>query len=146
MGRIVKGEKKRPRSCHPFSDLTWKVQRWIHFTARKTSHVPVCPQSGGPERLWRVSAMAGFTHYSPSYWMSVIARTACYRNLVIMARCEQPPSVSHTPRRSVSLSLPLGLSLVATLIKSVLLRPWLLPPMPDPCIWNFPAYVKVYVD
>lgn len=54
-----------------------------------------------------LSAMVGFTHYSHSYWMSVIARTACYRNLVIMTCCEQPRSLSHTHHVApVSLPLP----------------------------------------
>lgn len=57
------------------------------------------------------------------------------------------PSVSYTPTTSPHLTPPyLHLSLVATLIKSVVLRPWLLPPLPDPCICNIPSYVKVYVD
>lgn len=47
-------------------------------------------------------AMVGFTHYSHFYWISIIVRTACYRNLVIITCCEQPHSLSHT----TSLCLP----------------------------------------
>lgn len=41
----------------------------------------------------RCHTVVGFTHYSHSDEMSVIARRACYRNLAIMTRCEQ----AHAP-------------------------------------------------
>lgn len=47
-----------------------------------------------PETFYNVSGQ-GWLH--TLQWMSVMAKTACYRNLVIMTCCEQSHSVSHTP-------------------------------------------------
>lgn len=86
---------------------------------------------------WISSAMIGFVKCQPSYRMSVKSRGGGLlwevgdHDLLCtaaLAHHRAPPS--------------LHLSLVATLIKSPLLRPWLLPPSRDPLHLKFPHLCK----
>lgn len=91
----------------------------------------VCYCSGGFIKMWNSRLhLPSFTHCSPSYRVRLkagLSQKPGDPDLLLTT------SVSYTPTTSPRLTPPyLHLSLVATLIKSVVLRPWLLPPLPDP--------------
>lgn len=112
---MINCKEKQPQSSKDipsFLEITQKGTKMDPFSSRHCVFPCVCMgyYGRGFSTFWwtwsfsaACHAMAGFTHYSHCYCMSVIARTACYRNLVIMTCCEQPHTLSHTPRRSVSL-------------------------------------------